>query len=120
MPHTLRANPVRDSHGRRHLVQRMACCQAAALGKGESRISPPSNESKQLNHLFESNHIVSQGKCPIPFDLCHHSWVHPQTFGDEILIELQNSLGALLVDGSHSLQHRQGDYCTCLSGLHWA
>jgi hypothetical protein len=25
-----------------------------------------------------------------------------------------------LVDGSHSLQHRQGDYCTCLSGLHWA
>ena len=120
MPHTPRANLVRDSHGSRDLVQRMACGQTAALGKGESRIGSPSNESKQLNHLIESNHIVSQGECPIPFDLCRHSAVHPQTFGDEILIELQDSLGTLLVDGSHSLQYRQGDYCTCLSGLHWA
>jgi hypothetical protein len=95
---------VGDPHRRRKPAQRVSCCQAPTLRKGEPGIGPAANEAKQLDHLVDLDCIAAQCQSLIPFNLSHYSGVHPQTLGDEILFELHDSLGALLIDRSYSLQ----------------
>lgn len=94
--------------------------QSATLGKCQSCVVATTNQPKQLHDLIDPDHTVALCQLTISLNLRRHSRIHTQSLGSEFVMVFSHAFGTLLVQRSHRLQHRQGDYCADLCSIHWA
>jgi len=94
--------------------------QSATLGKSQSRVVATTHQPKQLHDLIDFDRAVALCELTISFDLRCDSWVHAQSLGGELVKVFGHAFRTLLVQSSHRLKHRQGDYRVYSSSIHWA